>query len=303
MNAWVRSESKTLRPFFGAEKAWKLLHDAAIVVEIGGEAKTEERIELGPEAMGAFSPIIFPRLSEEVLNDALGETRKAFSLAVTLRTPAMLRRELAAIFPLAGELPTEVAVPSEILKDGRLSGLCEIGLSICLSEQVELGLGWPSQVGGFVSQKTFVIGLDRSQSSFRILPLTSDIINRERLPSGTFVYVEVEDLNEVYEEGCACATAYVAEGVLTAASKSKNKVAVAALMQAEIISQILLARDNGVSEANEVREGSPLAAILENLLPSRKLALGELKQMLQDPSRFRAAVLDSIGVVGKLEKI
>lgn len=303
MNAWVRTEPKILRPFFGAEKAWKLLHNSAIVLELGGESRTEERIELGLDSMTSIAPVVFPQINGDALFEAFGDSVGAFSLVVTLRTPSMFRRELVSTHLLSDDIQMEVPIPEELLSDAKLGGLCEIGVSICLSEQVNLGSGWPTQLGGFVSQKTFVIGLDRSQSSFRILPLTQEVLTREQLPRGTFVYVEVEDLNEAYEDGQACATAYVAEGVLSAAARSKNKATLAALMQAEIIIEILLAKENGLPEASVVCEGSPLAAILNNLLPNRKLTLPQLQKLVQNPSRFRATVLDAVGVVGRLERI
>ena len=304
MNAWVRSQPKTLRPYFGAQAAEDLLDEMELVLKFGDAPVQVNRLIVDDSQMADMAPRLYPKLSEERINAVFGERRSAFDLLVTLRTPQMLRRELVERFSLGEEAPECIEVPQHMLKDAKLTGLFELGVSICLSNEIDLGPGWPSHLGSWVAKEVYTIGLDRRQSAFRILPLTEELAKSLHLPKGTFVYVDdIEDLNTVYDEGTSCATAYVSEKVLLSSAAGKSAAAVAALIWSEIASAILLADGNGVSDADEVTGGSPLEAILENLRADHSLSLSELKNLIKDPVRLRAAVHDSRGLVKDLEKV
>ena len=304
MNAWVRSQPKTLRPYFGAQAAEGLLEEMELVLKFGDAPVQGNRLIVDDSQMADMAPRLYPKLSEERINGVFGERRGSFDLVVTLRTPQMLRRELVERFPLGDEAPEFIEVPQHMLKDAKLTGLFELGVSICLSKEIDLGPGWPSHLGSWVTKEVYTIGLDRRQSAFRILPLTEELAKSLHLPKGTFVYVDdIEDLNSVYDEGASCATAYVSEKVLLSSAAGKSAAAVAALIWSEVASAILLAGGNGVREAEEITRGSPLEAILENLRPDRPLSLADLRTLINDPIRLRAAVHDSRGLVKDLEKV
>lgn len=304
MNAWVRSQPKTLRPYFGVQKAEGLLNDMELVMKFGDAPLQTNRLVVDDDQIKDMAPRLYPKLSEERINDVFGDRRSAFDLIVTLRTPQMLRRELVAQYSLGNDAPECIELPQNMLKDAKLTGLFEVALSICLAKEVDLGPGWPKQMGSWVTKKVYTIGLDRTQSAFRILPLTETLAKSLSLPKGTFVFVDdIEDLNSVYEEGSSCATAYVSENILLSSAAGKSVSAVAALIWSEIASAILLANGNGISEAQEVASGSPLEAILENLRPDRRMTLSELKTLIDNPIRLRAAVHDSRGLVKDLEKV
>lgn len=304
MNAWVRSQPKTLRPYFGVEAAEKLLDDMELVLRLGDAPVQTKRLVVDDEQMESMLPLVYPKLSEERVNSVFGDKRSAFDLIITLRTPQMLRRELVARHSLCDAAPDCIEVPKDMLRDAKLTGLFELGVSICLSDETDLGPGWPRQFGSWVTREVYTIGLDRRQSAFRILPLTEELIESLKLPNGTFVYVDdIEDLNAVYDEGTACATAYVSEKVLLKSASGKAGSAVSALIWSEIVSAILSSKDNGISETREIVQGSPLEGILENLRPDKPMTLAELKMLIDDPVRLRAAIHDSRGLVKDLEKV
>lgn len=303
MNAWVRSQPRTLRPYFGAEAAETLLDEMELVLKIGDPPVPTRRLIIDEMQMAEISPRLYPKLSETRLDEVFGQRRSAFDLVVTLRTPQMLRRELVARYALSGEAPEVVDIPDQSLGDARLTGLFELGVSICLRDEKDLGAGWPEQIGSWVSRGTFTIGLDRRQSAFRIEILTEAMIKERALPTGTMVWVDVDDLNVVYEEGTACATAYVNEKLHDKFTSGKTHPAVTALLYAEIVCAVLAAPDNGVKEATEIVSGSPLENIAKNLSTTRALSLRELKKLIDDPARLRATVHDSRGLVKDLEKV
>lgn len=304
MNAWVRTQPKTLRPYFGAEAAEKLLDEMELVLKLGDAPVLTRRLVVDDGQMDGMSPRLYPKLVEERIDAAFGDMRAVFDLIVTLRTPQMLRRELVARYSLAEEAPDWIDVRHEMLRDAKLTGLFELGVSICLAREVNLGAGWPNQLGSWVARDVFTVGLDRRQSAFRILPLTPELIQSRKLPKGTFVYVDdIDDLNVVYEDGASCATAYVSEKVLLSSSAARSASAVTALIWSEIACAILSANGNGIAEAQEVTRGSPLEAILAHLRVEKTMTLAELKRLIADPILLRATVHDSRNLVKDLEKI
>lgn len=113
---------------------------------------------------------------------------------------------------------------------------------------------------------------------------------------------DIDDLNAVYEEGNACATAYVAEKVLLNAAAGRSP-AVTALIWSEIACAILSSDGNGIENACEVIPGSPLEAILTHLRADKAMTLAELRKLVADPVRLRATIHDSRNLVKDLEKI
>lgn len=303
MNAWVRSQPRTLRPYYGAEAAEALLDDMELVLKIGDPPVPTRRLIIDEVQMEGVSPRLYPKLSDERLNAIFGARRSAFELLVTLRTPQMLRRELVARYPLTDETHECIEIPEEMLRDAKLTGLFELGVSICLREERDLGAGWPEQLGSWVARDTYTIGLDRRQSAFRIEILTETMIKERALPPGTMIWVEADELNVVYEEGTACATAYISEKLHGKFTSGKIHPAVTALLYSEIVCAVLSAPDNGLTEATEITPGSPLESIAKNLSASRALSLKDLKSLINDPTRLRATVHDSRGLVKDLEKV
>lgn len=302
MNAWVRSQPKTLRPYFGAEAAAELLAQTELVPGVGDEPLRDERLIVDDARMAAMTPTLHLHLDEAQLDAALGERRSAFELVVSLRTHQMFRRELVARYSLAHTAPETIEIPPALLHDAKRSGLFEVGVAICLAGDRPPEPGWPTQVGAWVARRRFVIGLDRTQSAFRILPLKQDMIDRWKLPQGTFLHVVIDrDLNAVLDEGDTCATAYVAERLLGKASAGKP--ALAALIESELICAVLTAPDNGLDSADTVMPGSPLAAILTGLREGAPLTLAELKHLIAEPARLRATVHHGSDLVRELEKL
>ena len=303
MSDWVRSQSKMLRPYFGAIDAEDLLDGLELVLRIGEASIQTKRIIVDDGQMRNMAPLLYPNLSEERISSVLGQNRSAFDLIVTLRTPQMLRRELVARYSLDGGAPNCVEIPDEMLKDARLTGLFELGVSICLAKETSLGLGWPSQVGSWIAREVYRIGYDRRQPAFRIRPLTDELIATFGLPKGTFVYVDVDDLNVEQDEDMSCATAYVSQRLLNGSVLSKSNAALNSLIWSDVICGILLADSNGISDAQEVTSGSPLEAILENLRSDSPIKLMEMKELIRDPIRLRATVHDCRGLVKDLETV
>jgi len=303
MNAWVISQPRTLRPYFGAEAAETLLDEMELVLKVGDTPVPTRRLIIDEMQMAEISPRLYPKLSESRLDVVFGARRSAFDLVITLRTPQMLRRELVERYPLGDEAPETIEIPERLLGDAKLTGLFELGVSICLRDELDLGAGWPEQIGSWVSRGTFTIGLDRRQAAFRIEILTETMIKERALPAGTMVWVDVDDLNVVYEEGSACATAYISEKLHGKFTSGKTHPAVTALLYAEIVCAVLSSPDNGIAEATEIVSGSPLENIAKNLSSSRALSLRELKKLIDDPTRLRATVHDSRGLVRDLEKV
>lgn len=91
MNAWVRSQPKTLRPYFGAQAAEGLLDEMEMFLKFGDAPVQGNRLIVDDSQMADMAPRLYPKLSEERINAVFGERRAAFDLIVTLRTPQMLR--------------------------------------------------------------------------------------------------------------------------------------------------------------------------------------------------------------------
>ena len=303
MNAWVRSQPKTLRPYFGAQAAESLLDEMELVLKFGDAPVQGNRLIVDDSQMADMAPRLYPKLSEERIHAVFGERRSAFDLVVTLRTPQMLRRELLEKFSLGEEAPECIEVPQHMLKDAKLTGLFELGVSICLSQEIDLGPGWPSHLGSWVAKEVYTIGLDRRQSAFRIDVLTEDFRKQRALPEGTLVWVDVENLNEVYEEGAACATAYVSDRIYERFNSGKTHTAVTALLFTEIVCAVLSSSDNGVREADSIVPGSPLESICRQLRNGKTMSIAELNALIDDPSRLRAMIHDNRGLVKELEKV
>lgn len=303
MNAWVKTASERLRPYFGAEAAAPLLKDMELILKGGDSAVPERRWIIDEMQMQGLSPKLYPKLSDASLDAVFGARRSAFELVVTLRTPQMLRRELVCRHPLAAGAPECIEVPESMLRDAKLTGLFELGVSICLCEETSLGPGWPEQLGSWVARDTYTIGLDRRQSAFRIEILTETMLKERALPSGTMIWVDVDDLNVVYDDGSACATAYVSEKLHEKFTSGKTHSAVTALLYSEIVCAVLSAPDSGIKDATEITAGSPLENIAKNLSSDRALSLKDLRKLIDDPIRLRAVVHDSRGLVKDLEKL
>ena len=56
MNAWVRTQPKTLRPYFGAEAAERLLDDVELLLKLGDAPIPTRRLVIDDAQMSGIAP-------------------------------------------------------------------------------------------------------------------------------------------------------------------------------------------------------------------------------------------------------
>lgn len=301
MKHWKHQWSTTLRPFYALDDLRNALKLAAIRLKPEEEAMVEERRIISRDELMASSPVVLPRVDVAGVRKVLGEHSEHFSLVATLRTPQLFRRELIGKWSLSGKIPEEIPISASVSADARESGLMEIGIAICLTEETLLPEGWPRQVGSWLSQKTFTIGIDRRQSSFNLLPLTEKVRLDNNLPAGAIIYAEAERLNEVIEEDDACAQIWLAETLLDLLRSGKANSQLQAYIKSEVIYSALEGANLGA--ITEIVPGSNLEKILTTLNNGNQMEWKKFKELVDNRQRLRALVHDSSDLLEKFERV
>ena len=289
---WTRSQPQELTPFFGAQAASTLLSDAAIALRPGAEPILEPRMILDADGMRTLDPTIHLNVDREKLSAALGDRTADYDLILTVRTPQLLRRALAGRWSCGEELPSELPVDFEALRDARLSGSVELGLAICLRTTVTAEEGWPEFPGSRLAGKTFVLGVDRREAAFVFEELTDEIRAARKLPEGTTFVVDVsaDELEIPLDDDRPLATVYVAPLLLGAIRAGAVGAAGNAILSAEIVDTVLEAANTAEPEGS-IDENSGLARLMGWASDDRDpMPWEDLRSILQDRDRRRALV-------------
>ncbi|SDW74422.1 hypothetical protein [Paracoccus sanguinis] len=256
---WSRSEPKNLRPFWATVSLEDALAQATIELFRGDEPISDETKVLEKDQMQEMEPILRSHLDIAVLLAALGERASNYDLAVTIRTPQMMRRSLFGTWPLDENLPEEIELGAEPLFDAKLSGLVEIGVAIVCKGNANPEPGWPSQPGAWLARKTFTIGIDRRQSTFEFDLLTDEYLAQNNLFPGTALVVEVDtDLNVAVDDDLPFARILVTNATLEAIRAGKPSPAVRSMLYFNIMDAILEIKAADVDPVESIVAGSLL---------------------------------------------
>ena len=299
---WTRTEPRDLSPFFDLQDASDLLKDATIVLRPGDEPTSTPRHVLDPEQMLALAPMVRPMLSSRALETALGDEAAAYDLILTVETPQMMRRTIEGRWPCDGAIPDVIELSSGSVDDGRLAGLVEIGLAICLRETGPAQLGRPEYAGSRLAEAHFSLGIDRRQNTFAFEELTEEIRRQRQLPPGTTFHVELDpdDLVTALDTDRAMAVVYVTPSLLAIIRNGSPKPALSAIVSVQIMDAVL-----------EVAARSDLGAVvekgsgLERLIDwtsdgGKRMDATEFREAIGDAGRRRAIVQDRLGLTSTL---
>ncbi|MEM7516822.1 MAG: hypothetical protein AAF368_07850 [Planctomycetota bacterium] len=294
----TRTEPRTLSPFFALGGVEELLDAAEIVLRPGEDPRNEERIVLEPDELRTLAPTILPNIGIDDLTAALGDAAKDFDLILTVETPQFLRRALVDRWSCDTEPPRAEELSQDIIADGLLSGVLEIGLSICLREDTPPEAGRPELAGARVASKAFSIGIERRQNTFAFDELTDELRRKHRLPDETtyLIAADPDDLTHVPEDDRPIAVVYLTSNVLSSLRSGALKPTAVTFLLVEILDAVLeeVAK---IDAATEPEEGSGIARLVEWASEGgTKVDWKTLRDDIGDPGRRRAFVQHRLGL-------
>ncbi|MDW8369293.1 MAG: hypothetical protein RMK81_03410 [Geminicoccaceae bacterium] len=311
----VRSEPRTIRPFFKLSAIEGLLDDAALGLSPG------EQPQKGPflaRPEGGW-PELEPRITTEKLPAVRDQLCKALAPAETElvvvgfsrvpRESRLLRR-----LPLA-EVEDEIELDGDVVRRLVANDRAEIRVAICLAaDRPDAGPGLPHRKGQWIAAKTFTIGRSPERDLFPMERRDEEGWELAGYPRSTLFAVErygsiLEGGDE--QERLASLVLHASVYDRLVGRPDPAAEAVKRTLLAEVGFALLDAfRDEILeSDAEDIPAGSVLAGLVRKLERARagKWDLGRLKRALgEDPSeaqKLRAAFQVLAGTVDAAARI
>ncbi len=154
----VRSEPRTIRPFFKLGTIEGLLDDAALGLSPHEPPQKERFLERPPAGWSDLEPRIATKLSaeREKLPQALARAELELTVVGFSRVPKHNR--LSCRLPLR-EDEDDIELDADAVRALPASGRAEIRLALCLAaDWPDADRGLPHRKGQWISSKTFAIG-------------------------------------------------------------------------------------------------------------------------------------------------
>lgn len=305
MKAWRRSEPRVARPFFAVTALEGALDETILLV---GEREREienDVVQLDPTDFEDLRVAICTKLDEAVLRDTLGERAAGVSLMLTLRDPMFKRRVLDQRWPVSGELPERIALGSAKIEEFGHKRDLHVTLELVQDADAAPAPGWPNRRGAWIAKRTFRIKLRSVRSTFDLRKMSRDEAEAWTGFAGALMHVEYNDgrLVEEPDEESPLATCYIAEEVYEAMQRVNDGPLLQSFVMAEVVAGVLALAAHDIEAATEAPRDTPLATILEQLGQNQPMRLEELKKMVRDPVRLRAAVHDRTDLVRQLRSL
>lgn len=186
----VRSEPRTIRPFFELGAMEDLLDDAALALSAGEQPEEGPFFERPPDGWSELEPRIAMKLG--ALRAKLGTVLPPADLELVVvgfsRVPKHSR--LLRRLPL-GEVEDEVALDADAVRALLASERAEIRVALCLAgDWPDAGPGLPHRKGQWIGSKTFAIGRPPERDLFPIERRDDAGWEKAGYPRGTLFAVE-----------------------------------------------------------------------------------------------------------------
>jgi|DewCreStandDraft_4_1066084.scaffolds.fasta_scaffold00262_71 hypothetical protein len=297
----VRSEPRTIRPFFKLSTIEHLLDDAALALSAGEAPQKGPFFERPHDGWSALEPRIATKLGavREKLCEALAPAALELAVVGFSRVPKHSR--LLCRRPLR-EVEDEIELDSDAVRALLASERAEIRLALCLAaDWPDAGPGLPHRKGQWIGSKTFAIGRPPERDIFPLERRDDEGWEKAGYPRGTLFAVErYGSILETEAEQERLASLVLHASVYDRLVGRSDPPAEASkrILLAEAGYAILDAFRDEISQcdAADVPAGSVLAGLLRKLERGRAGSwdLARLKRALgEDPSeaqKLRAAL-------------
>ena len=305
MKAWRRSEPRTARPFF-AVHALEAALDRTVLLDGEREKEIEDDVvQLDPADFDGLHVAICPKLDADKIRSTLADRAEGVVLLLSLRDPMFKRRLVHRSWPVDGELPERIFLDSGLVQEFGHKRELHATLALALDADAEPAPGWPHRRGAWIAKRTFKLKLRSVRSTFDIRKMTKQEAEAWTGFPGALLHVEYNEgrlLEEPNDEN-PLATCFIAEEVYEGMQRISDGPLLQAFVMAEIVAAVLGHAAKDVEEATEVPKGTPLATILEQLGSNMPMSLTNLKGIVRDPVKLRAAVHDRTDFVRQLRSL
>jgi len=223
---------------------------------------------------------------------------------MALRDPMLKKRVTKNTWNIE-EIPNEILLDEdEVLRFGHRREL-HITLALALCKSIEPNPGWPTKKGDWIAKRSFVIKTNTMSSAFDLRKMTADEAKLWTGFRGALIHVDYIDgrLLEEPEEDSPLATCYIAEDVYDSMQRATEGPLLQSLVMTEVVAGVLLAAGEDIEDATDVPKGVPLERILNHLGADKRMGLDQLKSIIRDPLKLRAAVHDRLDVISQLRSL
>lgn len=290
-----KSATKDVRPFFEVAELEKCLQEAQIRLFEGQDFTAEAAFTIEEQDVRRLSVAVRPNITEAVL-DSASIARAELVLAVTAVNPFLKKTVLVQRTSLKSDVPGDIAVGSEVLKQLGGGSHMTVEVALCLAAGLRKEPGKPFMQGHWLSKKIFDLRPPKPTEDFDVEPTDDATWKALGFPAKTLYHVEYyTGFNEPANKAQPIAKVRIHSDVhkkLAADNLSKMTRPMIAFLAAEIPCQLVAASFNEWKDVKAPEPRSPLDAFfkrLKRLAPGCTLA--DLRRMVEAPGMPRLRAL------------
>jgi hypothetical protein len=290
---WFKSETRDVRPYFGASDFSVTLNEAEIRLFSGSSYINSDGFVLSEEDVTRLSIAIRPNLPPGLL-DKPPVPANDLALVCVVSSGLLKNSVIVESVSLDQEMPDEIEVPDEILTGlGGGVGL-SIELYIALTRDIPKQIGMPWAWGHWIARRTFKLLEPRDSGNFNIEHLDDAEWIRKGFPARTLYLVEyIGGINDPPSEDSKIASLFIhsrAYKALISEARAGAAKPPQVFLAAEIACQLLVTSFQDWSSVDAPEPKSPLATVLKQLRKTQEITFADLKRLVAEPGtpRLRA---------------
>jgi hypothetical protein len=296
--AWHRTEPRDVRPFFETVKAENALADTGIRLFANDDTFFDPSFDLDEIDFQKLEPVVYITMVDPTLWMPDGLSANDLELVLIARHSFLKRSEVVSRHSLAGIIPSEIPIESDMLE--RLGGgrNLQITLALCLAIDREPVPGTPFVPGHWLARKAFLLRSRTMPALFDLQTRTDEAWKAAGFPAKTFFAVDYAGgIAGEMEDGSSVATVYVHIDAHNKMINSPIGDALQPMLAAEIILTIMLISFADWKDLELIDPASPLATLAKQLGDGTPLGLDDMKKLGHDSAKLRALLQDRLSVV------
>jgi hypothetical protein len=310
----IKSETKVIRPFSGAQSIKNYMNDAELhLCDNDPDATKEHRFLVDLEFDD--TPLIRPNLTElelDRITEATGIQKNQLSLAVWMTIPSAKRIQILKVIDADTIAdPEGFTISRDILDAARRRSGVVVSLALVLNQSLAEAVLKPTQFGQWLVKKDFKISqLDNDSNKIDIQELTEDVKKRFHLPAETAYYVDYSEsafLAEADGTIRGAMTIYFDSDSLQRLRRgTKSSDAVQVMILTQIIPELILESMKRAELNNfaQLDPNSPLRSLFKGLSETGKVKIEEVfNAALKSPERLRAYVQANIQAIRAIKEM
>lgn len=263
-----KSATRDVRPFFETATLEESLAATHIRLYEDQPFTDASSFTIEAQDVSRLAIVLRPSVTEATLASA-SIPRSKLLLAVTAVNPFLKRTELVRSMALKDDIPSDIAIGSEVLE--RLGGGSNLTIEtvLCLATALKKEAGKPFLQGHWLSKKVFDLRPPKPTEDFDVEPIGDDGWKSMGYPAKTLYHVDYyTGFNEPVDKSRPIAKVRIHEDVhkkLAADNLPAMSRPMMAFLAAEIPCQLLAASFNEWKDATAPEPRSPLEAFFKRI--------------------------------------